>query len=107
MSYAGERRIHDADAHIMETAEFLAEFASESIRRHLLGFDGSASVATRAETLKGVLARHADPAYRAKDADEILTRKNWAATGALFKADRPAALDHLGFASQLVFNTFV
>ena len=107
MSYAGERRIHDADAHIMETAEFLAAFASEPIRRHLLGFDGSAAVATRAETVKNVLARQADPAYRAKDGDEILTRKNWAATGALFKADRPAALDHLGFASQLVFNTFV
>ena len=107
MTYAGERRIHDADAHIMETAEFLAEFASEPIRRHLLGFDGSAAVATRAETVKSVLARHADPAYRAKDADEILTRKNWAATGALIKTDRPAALDHLGFASQLVFNTFV
>jgi len=108
MSYAGERRIHDADAHIMETAEFLAEHASnDTIRRHVLGLDPSGLIATRAEQIKSVLARHGDPAYRAKDADEILTRKNWAATGALFKKDRPAALDHLGFASQLVFNTFV
>ena len=107
MTYAGARHIHDADAHIMETAEFLAEHASNAIKKHLLGFDGTAAVATHAEQLKNVLAKHADPAYRAKDADEILTRKNWAATGALFKADRPAALDLLGFASQLVFNTFV
>src|SRR5262249_485165 len=50
---------------------------------------------------------HQDPAYRANDEAEILLRKNWAATGAYFKNDRPKALDLLGFASQLVFNTFV
>jgi predicted TIM-barrel fold metal-dependent hydrolase len=36
-----------------------------------------------------------------------MLRKNWAATGALLKEDRPAALDLIGVASQLVFNTFV
>jgi predicted TIM-barrel fold metal-dependent hydrolase len=34
-------------------------------------------------------------------------RRSTDATGALFKQDRPAALDHLGFASQLIFNTFL
>jgi predicted TIM-barrel fold metal-dependent hydrolase len=107
MPYVEGRIVHDADAHIMETAEFLADFAPESIRRHLLGFDGSAAVATPTRQVQSILARHREPAYLAKDADEILTRKNWAATGAYFKADRPRALDLLGFASQLVFNTFV
>jgi predicted TIM-barrel fold metal-dependent hydrolase len=107
MPYVEGRVVHDADAHIMETAEFLAQFAPERIRGHLLGFDGSAAVATPARQVEKVLARHADPDYRARDAEELMSRKNWAATGAYFKADRPKALDLLGFSSQLVFNTFV
>ena len=35
-----------------------------------------------------------------------MLRKNFAATGAFVADDRPRALDLLGFASQLVFNTF-
>src|SRR5205085_3128234 len=50
--------------------------------------------------------KHADPEFRADDAAQITQRKNWAATGSFIKEDRPAALDLLGFASQLVFNTF-
>lgn len=107
MPYIEQGIVHDADAHIMETAEFLAEFASAKVKPHILGLDGSARVATRAEELQGVLAKQSDPAYRARDAEEIMLRKNWAATGALFKADRPKALDLIGVASQLVFNTFV
>jgi predicted TIM-barrel fold metal-dependent hydrolase len=52
------------------------------------------------------LREQRDPAYRAKDAEELMTRKNWKATGSFIKEDRPRALDLLGFASQLVFNTF-
>ena len=35
-----------------------------------------------------------------------MNRKNFAATGSFVAEDRPRALDLLGFASQLVFNTF-
>ena len=35
-----------------------------------------------------------------------MTRKNWKATGSFIAEDRPQALDLLGVASQLVFNTF-
>jgi predicted TIM-barrel fold metal-dependent hydrolase len=35
-----------------------------------------------------------------------MLRKNWKATGSFIKEDRPRALELLGFASQLVFNTF-
>ena len=44
--------------------------------------------------------------YRADEADEIMARKNFAATGSFLAEDRPRALDLLGFSSQLVFNTF-
>ena len=107
MAYVEGRIVHDADSHIMETAEMLADFASARVKNHLLGFDGAASVATSVNDIARTLAHHRDPQYRAKDAEEIMSRKNWAATGAYYKDDRPAALDLLGFTSQLVFNTFV
>ncbi|MDZ7669550.1 MAG: amidohydrolase family protein [Gammaproteobacteria bacterium] len=107
MPYIDNQTVHDADAHIMETAEFLAQFASTQVKEHILGIDGSSRVASTAADLESVLARQADPDYRARDAEEIMLRKNWAATGALFKEDRPAALDLIGVASQLIFNTFI
>ena len=54
----------------------------------------------------GTSPRHADPEFRARDAEEIMLRKNFKATGGTIAADRPLALDLLGVASQLVFNTF-
>ncbi len=105
MPYAEGRVIHDADAHIMETAELLAESADAKVRRYLL--EGEECFAPRQQEVERELARHADPDYRAKDAAEIMLRKNFEATGSLFQEDRPAALDHLGFSSQLVFNTYL
>lgn len=107
MPYIDQGIVHDADAHIMETAEFLAAFATAPVKEHILGLDGTGRVATSAAELEAVMAKHHDPDYRARDADEIMLRKNWAATGALLKEDRPRALDLIGVASQLVFNTFV
>ena len=104
--YVEGRVVHDADSHIMETSEFLAEFASERVRDHMLGVASGRRVATTAAEIRGTLEKQRDPEYRARDEAEIMLRKNWDATGALFKEDRPAALDHLGFASQLIFNTF-
>src|SRR5205085_385881 len=51
------------------------------------------------------VAQQRDPALRTRDADEIMLRKNQLAPGAVLAEDRPAALDLLGFASQLVFTT--
>jgi predicted TIM-barrel fold metal-dependent hydrolase len=51
-------------------------------------------------------AKHASEEYRATEAEEIMARKNFAATGAFVPEDRSRALDLLGFSSQLVFNTF-
>ena len=66
-----------------------------------------AGVAPGEETLiDKFAASHRDPAYRDEDEAKIMLRKNWAATGAMLAEDRPRALDLLGFASQLVFNTF-
>ena len=93
MPYITDRIVHDADAHIMETADWLAGFAPDRIKRHLLGFDGTPSVASTAAELETILSKQNDAAYRARDEDGIMLRKNWAATGALYKQDRPRALD--------------
>jgi len=107
MPYITQEKVHDADAHIMETSDFLAEFSTEAIKAHLLGFDGTKAVASSHSELADILKQQSDADYRSRDAEEIMLRKNWAATGAIFKEDRPAALDHIGVASQLIFNTFL
>jgi predicted TIM-barrel fold metal-dependent hydrolase len=99
MAYAEGRLVHDADAHIVEPSDWLAEYAAPGVRERLQPlFQGTLVEQAR--------AAHADAEYRARDADEIMLRKNWSATGSFLKEDRSLALDLLGFMSQLVFNTF-
>ncbi len=106
MPYATGRVIHDADAHIMETPDWLLPFADPAIRPRVPKLY-LATTKPGEDTLIDKFARlHADPAYRARDSEEIMLRKNWAATGSFLKGDRPSALDLLGFESQLMFNTF-
>jgi len=107
MPYA-HRRIHDADAHVMETAEMIRDHADPGVCEKLpKRFVAALSPGETERLMDAFRAKHADPAYRADDAAQILLRKNWAATGSFLKEDRPGALDLLGFESQLVFNTFV
>jgi predicted TIM-barrel fold metal-dependent hydrolase len=107
MTYAGGRVIHDADSHIMETPDWLASYADEATRERMShDYSGTHSGESNDRLVDRARADHADPAYRAEDEGQLLLRKNWAATGSFIREDRPAALDLLGFRSQLVFNTF-
>jgi predicted TIM-barrel fold metal-dependent hydrolase len=106
MTYA-HRPIHDADAHVMETEDWLFEHADAATRRKLRPIQ-LASVKPGEEQLVDRFRRlHGDPDYRAEDEAKLMLRKNWAATGSFLAEDRPRALDLLGFESQLVFNTFL
>jgi predicted TIM-barrel fold metal-dependent hydrolase len=107
LPYAEGRTYHDADSHVMETPDWLVPYADPDVRP-LLKPLFLASVKPGEESFIDELRRkHATPEYLAREADEIMLRKNWRATGSFLKEDRPRALDHLGFASQLVFNTFL
>jgi predicted TIM-barrel fold metal-dependent hydrolase len=108
MSYAGTLAIHDADSHILETPEMLHNYADPEIReridpRYFFNAIGDHRIL---RDLPTYLRQHADADYRSRDAEELMLRKNWLATGSFLKEDRSQALDLLGFKSQLVFNTF-
>jgi uncharacterized protein len=110
--------VHDADAHVMETPNWLRDHADERIRDRVPALTYSGGNELRqtgdpAEQLRDVdeafarlVAKHQSAEYLDTEADEIMARKNFAATGGFIAEDRGRALDLLGFASQLIFNTF-
>jgi predicted TIM-barrel fold metal-dependent hydrolase len=107
MPYApAGQTIHDADSHVVETPDFFFPFADPDVRSKLKPLYVSSVKPGEEDLIDHFRKQHADPEFRAQDEVEIMLRKNWKATGSFIKEDRPAALDLLGFASQLVFNTF-
>jgi len=100
MAYIEGRIVHDADAHVMETPDWFDAVAERHVReafRERFRIDP--------EDLATIESLQQDPAVRAKDAEEIMLRKNHKAVGAYRREDRPQALDLMGVASQLVFPT--
>ena len=106
MSYSQNRIIHDADSHLMELADCLDAFIDPVYRAR---YDDLPKLKAWPRDGKWVKAAHGkqdDPAFKAGAAENILLRRNYEALGAFRKADRPRALDLLGFQSQLVFTTW-
>lgn len=104
-----DRVIHDADAHIMEPPDLFASYADPDVRERVEALSKPTRLPGDHDTPRIVehfRRQHADPEFRAHDAENIWLRKNWEATGSFIAADRPAVLDLLGVSSQLVFNTF-
>jgi predicted TIM-barrel fold metal-dependent hydrolase len=107
MPYAEGQNIHDADAHIMEAPDFLDDHIEAAYRDKIdvrKWFRGPTNLLH--DSMEALRNRHDDPQWRAENADKILLRKNYDAMGSWRRQDRTAALDHLGFASQLVFTTW-
>jgi predicted TIM-barrel fold metal-dependent hydrolase len=104
--YAEGRVIHDADSHVVETPDWLQPYADPGVRARMKPLYVSTVKPGEEHSIEAIRARRDDPADRAAAEDEIMLRKNWSALGSFIKEDRPHALDLLGFASQLVFNTF-
>ena len=98
--------IHDADAHIVETPDWLFPYADPGLRSQLKPLYVSSVKPGEDDLIDHYRQKHQDPEFRSQDEAEIMLRKNWKATGSFIKEDRPLALDLLGFASQLIFNTF-
>jgi predicted TIM-barrel fold metal-dependent hydrolase len=107
MAYAEGRTYHDADAHIMETPDWVVPYADPGVRERLRPLYVSTVKPGEADLIEVMRRKHADPAERPRAEAEIMLRKNWGALGSFLREDRPRALDLLGFSSQLVFNTFM
>jgi len=113
MPYIAGRVVHDADAHIMETPNWLRDHADPAIRERieLPGYTNELKqTGDEPEDLDAVFARlverHRSEEFLADEEREVMNRKNFAATGAFLAEDRPRVLDMIGVRSQLVFNTF-
>jgi predicted TIM-barrel fold metal-dependent hydrolase len=102
MAYVEGRLVYDADSHIHEPPGYAEQYADPAMRAQL-----AERLATfrKPPGIDEAIAKQHDAEFRAKDADEILLRKNSLAVGAVIPADRSHALDLLGFAAQLVFTT--
>ncbi len=101
MSYVENRTIHDADSHVMEFPDKIAEFVS---KKHLEDFKPYMQKRDPA-WIKATKALHDDPDYIAGAEQNVMLRRGHNALGAFRKEDRPKTLDYLGFTSQLVFTS--
>lgn len=106
MPYVTNRIVHDADSHLMELADCLDAFIDPKFRAAYDSLPKLKAWPREGHWAKKARAQHEDAEFRAGSADNILLRKNYEALGAFRREDRPEALDHLGFASQLVFTTW-
>ena len=105
MPYVEGRIIHDADSHTMEPSAWLNGFATQEVLDYALEYFTAGEDEPVLAEIQNSVVLQADPDFRATAGEEIMLRKNFRAAGAWDGADRSVALDHLGFASQLVFPT--
>ncbi len=112
LTYAPQdRRIYDADSHIMELPDFLKKYADPSLRDDIPEVSYSASLVTD-EEVAVIMQRggkHADEhvaAMKAMGGTALVANvKEIQALGAFDSAERSEAMNMLGFERQLVFAT--
>ena len=106
MTYAGQRVCCDADSHIMETFEFVSEYADPELRPLLLplNMEKMGHLAKDAVELIESVRRNTGKARPAPESI-IDGQKGWAAYGAFDREERSLVLDDFGFRCQLVFPT--
>ena len=107
MAYATNRPCYDADSHIMETRDWIANFTDPQIRAKLPEMSLLKSGTKSFDIInQAVLKQQQRTALGTAAVDVVKGQKGWNAPGAFDPAERKAALDDLGFKRQLVFSTF-
>ncbi len=102
MPYVSGQTVHDADAHIMELPGTIESYCDPAWQDALADFLRPKVKEAAIAEAQALQAQHD---FRAGFEENLLLRKNYQAMGAYDPADRSAALDLFGFASQLVFTT--
>src|SRR5688572_4075933 len=109
MPYAADRRVLDADAHVMEPAGWLESYVDANVRDQIPRMDGGDAdfEALLREGLELLDQRQQDAEEAARARAELMTmpRKGWLSFGGNDPAERSAALDELGFELQVVYPT--
>lgn len=106
MPYIESHLVHDADSHLMEMPDCLDPYFENRLLKRFHEHPNLGVRVGNRVALNDALERQRDESFRAGAADNIMLRKNYEAQGAFLPQDRPAAVDALGVASQLVFTTF-
>jgi predicted TIM-barrel fold metal-dependent hydrolase len=112
MTYAGPRKIIDADSHVIELDDFLSRFADPADRDLIPAMDAQDELRVVPEALaRGrelFERRQSDPEMMAKfEASLLDARKSgWNRIGAFDPQERSRCLDLFGFEMQLVLPTF-
>ena len=112
MTYAAHRTIIDADSHVIELDDFLAQAAAPAERDLLPDMDAQTELpvnpAGLARGRELFAKRQTDPAVMAKFEEKLLdnTKSGWNRIGAFDAKERSHCLDLLGFKLQLVLPTF-
>ena len=103
MTYAGERRVVDADSHLMEWPTFLTDHADRSVRDQLPPITGGLARLDPTRTAHS----HDERAELLALGEDLIRRgpKWYAALGAVDPAERGEALDLLGFEHQVVYSS--
>ena len=109
MAYAHRRTIFDADTHMMERPDWIAEFADPDIRDRLSPFlKGSGhGMETVEDALQKFSQRRQDKFLQATSSDDFMSMKykGWHGLGAFDADERKHANDLLGFKASIVFPT--
>ena len=106
MTYAGSRRILDADSHVMELSDFLDGFIEPEQRDRLRRRGMEALHEVLDTAVARFEKRRREPAVAAAAEERLLQDKGWMALGGFDPEERRRALDLFGFEGQLVFATF-
>jgi predicted TIM-barrel fold metal-dependent hydrolase len=106
MPYVENRIVHDADSHLMELSDCLDPYLDPKYRAAYDDLPKLKAWPRDGKLPKWANAQHDNPEFRSGADANVLLRKNYEALGAFRKADRPRALDLLGFSSQLIFTTW-
>ncbi len=106
MPYIEGRLVHDADSHLMEMSDCLNPYFEKPLLARFLDHPNVGVRVGNRLAVEDAQKRQADEAFRSGAAENIMLRKNYDAQGAFLQQDRPAAVDQIGVASQLVFTTF-
>ncbi|HVF31834.1 MAG TPA: amidohydrolase family protein [Acidimicrobiales bacterium] len=108
MTYA-QRRILDADAHVMEPAGWLESYVDPSVRDRIPPMDGGdagfSELLLQGQDLLELRWRDEAEARAARSELLTMPRKGWLSFGGIDPAERSVALDELGFELQVVYPT--